>query len=182
MRIKFLLAFLLGALLGASSLLAQEITGQIRGTVKDATGAVVPNAVVTVTNTDTKQVIRSLHSDQAGEYVAPLLPVGHYAVSVEATGFKKYVKSEIVLNVSDRLTADAVMQTGAASETITVEAEPMQVNLESSVVEGLIEGKQVLDLPLNNRNYEQLVTLQPGVTSNAADQIYVGTTNPSGQV
>src|SRR6266568_8982443 len=182
MRIKFLLAFLLGALLGASSLLAQEITGQIRGTVKDATGAVVPNAVVTVTNTDTKQVIRSLHSDQAGEYVAPLLPVGHYAVSVEATGFKKFVKNDIELNVSDRLTVDAALQPGAVTETITVEADPLQVNLQNVAVEGLISGTQVRELPLNNRNYEQLVTLQPGVTSNAADQIYVGTTNPSGQV
>jgi hypothetical protein len=182
MRIRNLLILLLGVLLGAFALQAQEITGQIRGTVTDASGAVVPNAVVIVTDTDTNQVIRSLHSGQAGDYVAPLLPVGHYAVSVEAAGFKRYVKSGIVLNVSDRLTEDAVLQTGAASETVTVEAEPMQVNLESSVSEGLIEGKQVLELPLGNRNYEQLVTLQPGVTSNAADQLYVGTTSPTGAV
>lgn len=182
MRVKGVLVLLLGILFGTLALQAQEITGQIRGTVTDASGAVVPNASIIVTNTDTNQIIRNLHSNSGGEYVAPLLPVGHYSVAVEVSGFKKFVKTDIVLNVSDRLTADAVLQTGSTSETVTVEAESAQVNLESSAVEGLIEGKQVRDLPLNNRNYEQLVTLQPGVTSNAADQIYVGTTNPSGQV
>jgi len=63
-----------------------------------------------------------------------------------------------------------------------VEAEPLQVNLQNVAVEGLISGTQVRELPLNNRNYEQLVTLQPGVTSNTADQVYVGTTNPQGAV
>ena len=67
-------------------------------------------------------------------------------------------------------------------EVVNVEAEATQVNLANSAVEGLITGKQIRELPLNNRNYEQLITFQPGVTSNAADQIYVGTTNPSGQV
>src|SRR5262249_51649354 len=145
---------------------AQEVTGQIRGTVTDATGAVVPNAVVTVTNLDRNQVIRSLHTNAAGEFVAPLLPVGKYSVSVEAPGFKKYTKTGIDLNVSDRLVVDAALQAGASGETVNVEAAPVEVNLQSSVVEGLITGTQVRELPLNNRNYEQLITLQPGVTSN----------------
>jgi hypothetical protein len=160
----------------------QEVTGQIRGTVTDASGAVVPNATVVVTNTDRNQIFRTLQTDSTGQYVAPLLPVGRYSVAVEASGFKKFVKTGVVINVSDRLLVDASLQAGAAGETISVEASPIAVNLQNSTVEGLITGGQVRELPLNNRNYEQLVTLQPGVTSNAADQIYVGTTNPSGQV
>jgi len=160
----------------------QEITGQIRGIVTDASGAVVSGATVTITNVDRNQVIRTLETNSAGEYVAPFLPVGRYSVTVEVKSFKKFVKNDIVLNVSDRLAVDAALQPGAVSETVVVEAEPLQVNLQNVAVEGLISGTQVRELPLNNRNYEQLVTLQPGVTSNAADQIYVGTTNPSGQV
>jgi hypothetical protein len=161
---------------------AQEITGQIRGSVTDSSGAAVVNAKVTVSNTDRNQAIRTPQTNADGEYVAPLLPVGHYAVTIEATGFKKFVQTDIILNASDRLTVDVTLQPGAITESVTVEADPVQVNLASSAVEGLITGPQVRELPLNNRNYEQLVTLQPGVTSNAADQIYVGTTNPSGQV
>src|SRR5437879_5414950 len=161
---------------------AQEITGQIRGIVTDTSGGVIANATVTITNVDRKQVVRTVETNSAGEYVAPFLPVGRYSVAVEVKGFKKFVKNDIELNVSDRLTVDAALQTGALTETVSVEADPLQVNLQNVAVEGLISGTQVRELPLNNRNYEQLVTLQPGVTSNTADQVYVGTTNPQGAV
>ncbi|MGB4785028.1 MAG: carboxypeptidase-like regulatory domain-containing protein, partial [Candidatus Acidiferrum sp.] len=161
---------------------SQEITGQIRGIVTDASGAVVANATVTITNLDRNQVLRTVETNSAGEYVAPFLPVGRYSVTVEFKGFKKFIKNDIELNVSDRLTVDAALQTGALTETVSVEADPLQVNLQNVAVEGLISGTQVRELPLNNRNYEQLVTLQPGVTSNTADQVYVGTTNPQGAV
>src|SRR5229473_2954556 len=161
---------------------AQEITGQIRGIVTDASGAVIAKATVTITNVDRNQVLRALETNSAGEYVAPFLPVGRYSVAVEIKGFKKFIKNDVELNVSDRLTVDAALQTGAVTETVSVESEPLQVNLQNVAVEGLISGTQVRELPLNNRNYEQLVTLHPGVTSNTADQVYVGTTNPQGAV
>jgi len=161
---------------------SQEITGQIRGIVTDASGAVIANAMITITSVDRNQVLRTVETNSAGEYVAPFLPVGRYSVTVELKGFKKFVKNDIELNVSDRLTVDAALQTGALTETVSVEADPLQVNLQNVAVEGLISGTQVRELPLNNRNYEQLVTLQPGVTSNTADQVYVGTTNPQGAV
>ncbi len=161
---------------------SQEITGQIRGIVTDASGAVIANAMITITSVDRNQVLRTVETNPAGEYVAPFLPVGRYSVTVEIKGFKKFVKNDIELNVSDRLTVDAALQTGALTETVSVEADPLQVNLQNVAVEGLISGTQVRELPLNNRNYEQLVTLQPGVTSNTADQVYVGTTNPQGAV
>ncbi len=179
---RWLAGTFLFLLLGLLASNAQEITGQIRGTVTDPSGAVVPNATVTVTNTDRNQLVRALQTNSAGEYVASLLPVGRYSVAVEVSGFKRFVKTDIVLNVSDRLVVDVPLQTGAPTETVNVEAVPQEVNLQNAAVEGLITGAQVRELPLNNRNYEQLVTLQPGVTSNTADQVYVGTTNPQGGV
>ena len=183
MRRLFVLLLAVGLSAGLCGVAwAQEITGQIRGIVTDASGAVIANATVTISNVDRNQVLRTLETNSAGEYVAPFLPVGRYSVSVEIKGFKKFVKNDIELNVSDRLTVDAAMQPGAVTETISVEADPLQVNLQNAAVEGLLSGTQVRELPLNNRNYEQLVTLQPGVTSNTADQVYVGTTNPQGAV
>ncbi len=95
------------------SVAAQEITGQIRGAVTDSSGAAVVNARVTVTNTGRNQVIRSPQTNAAGEYVAPLLPVGRYSVIIEAAGFKKFVQTDIVLNATDRHTVDATLQPGA---------------------------------------------------------------------
>src|SRR5713226_3701962 len=92
---------LCAGLCGAAA--AQEITGTIAGSVLDKTGAGVPNAAVTVTNTDQNIVIRTLQATDRGEYVASFLPVGHYAVTAEAKGFKKTTHTGIVLNVSDKL-------------------------------------------------------------------------------
>src|SRR6266704_520252 len=153
MRRLFVLLLAVGLSAGLCGVAwAQEITGQIRGIVTDASGATIANATVTITNMDRNLVLRTVETNSAGEYVAPFLPVGRYSVSVEIKGFKKFVKNDIELNVSDRLTVDAALQPGAVTETISVEADPLQV------------------------------TLQTGVTSNAADQVYVGTTNPQGAV
>jgi Carboxypeptidase regulatory-like domain/TonB dependent receptor len=182
MRVRTLLAILLLTIALGSLVFAQEITGTLRGSVTDPSGAVVPNATVTVTNTDKGIIIRKLHSDQNGGWVAPLLPIGHYSVAVEAPGFKVFNKTSIVLNASDRLVVDSSLSAGANTESVTVQADVQQVNLQNAAQEGLIDGVQVRELPLNNRNYEQLVNLQPGVTSNAADSLYVGTTSPQGGV
>src|SRR5579859_8275341 len=94
--------------LSAFAVMAQETTGTILGTVTDTTGAIIPHAKVTVTNTDRNAVLRTVPADNNGYYVAPLLPVGHYSVAVGAQGFKTDRKSGIELNVSDRLTVNAV--------------------------------------------------------------------------
>lgn len=179
-KIPFSVVFVL--LLSAVSGHAQQLTGQIRGLITDATGASISNATVVIVDVDRNQAVRTVHSTGGGEYVAPQLPVGNYSVSFEATGFKKLVKGGVILNVNDSLQINAALVVGKVDEIVNVQAEMSQVNLANSAVEGLITGKQIRELPLNNRNYEQLITLQPGVTSNSADQIYVGTTNPSGQV
>src|SRR5215470_9772819 len=106
-------------LLCASALLAQEITGSIVGTVQDASGAGVPSATITVTNTDRNAVVRTMASDGSGNYSAPLLPVGHYSIAVEAKGFKKSVRQNIELNVNDKLTINFPLEVGDVLQEVT---------------------------------------------------------------
>ena len=166
----------------AVSLSAQNITGSITGTVNDQSGAVVRGAAVTVTNTDTNLVARTLSTDEAGNYTAPLLPIGHYSVAVAASGFATSSVTAIELHVNDELRYDFSLKPSGTGETVTVEASPIQVDTQTATAAGLITGKQITELSLNNRNYEQLVALQPGVSyGGATDQLYIGVTVPSGQ-
>lgn len=163
------------------SLAAQEITGDIRGVVKDPSGALVSGAKVSVINTDRNETIRTITTGADGSYVAPYLPVGRYQLSVEASGFKKFVGANIVLNVNDHRIVDAALQVGSTTETVMVEQAPLAVDLETSEAAGLVNGTQVRELALATRNYEQLLVLQPGVsTALASDQLYVGVSTPGG--
>ncbi len=165
----------------ATALLAQNVTGSIAGTVTDPTGAVVPNATVTITNTDTNVVARTVKTDAGGNYSAPLLPVGHYSLTVEAPGFQKYVQTGIIVNVNDRLTFSPKLTVGSSQQEVTVEATAHQVDLQSTQAAAVISGTQVRELALNGRNWEQLLTLSPGVSqANDIDQIYVGAFAPQG--
>ncbi len=175
------MVLLLGLCLSAIPAVAQETTGSIVGIVKDPKGAVIAGATVTITSTDRNIVVRSVTTNDDGAYSAPFLPIGHYAVAVEATGFKKSARTDIELNVNDRLTIDATLEVGATSETIEVQAQAVQVELQTATAAGLISNTEVRELPLNNRNFIQLVTLMPGVSSGLSDQAYIGTTNPFGQ-
>ena len=168
-------------ILAATVTVAQEVTGTIVGNVKDSSGAMVPNAKVTITNTDKNAVIRTVTTDQSGNYAAPLLPIGHYSVSAEAAGFKGVVRNGITLSVGDKLTQNFDLQVGSSTESVTVQAEASQVELQSAAASGLVSGTQVRELALNGRNWEQLVTLNPGVSdAGNADQIYVGALAPQG--
>lgn len=179
MRLSFRVLALLFALSMCSTYTrCQEVTGSIVGTVKDQSGAVVSGATVRLTNTDTNVVVRTVTTESNGDYSAPLLPIGHYTVAVEAPGFKKAVQTGIELNVNSKLTISPTLELGQAQETVTVEASPLQVELQSATASGLISGTQIRELSLNNRNYTQLVALMPGVSSTQADQAYVGLTNP----
>ena len=159
---------------------AQEITGTILGTVTDTSGAIVPNAQVTITNTDRRAVVRSVKTNSAGAYTAPLLPVGHYSVSIEASGFQKVLETNIMLNVSDKRAVNASLQVGNVASTVTVQANALQVNTESDAATGLITGTQVRELALQSRNYEELVQLQPGVSADIGDALYAGVSAPNG--
>jgi hypothetical protein len=160
---------------------SQEITGDIRGVVHDPSGAVVSGAKVQVTNTDRNVTIRDLTTGPDGSYVAAYLPVGRYKVTVNAEGFSPFNASDIVINVHDRRTVDVKLQVGGATNTVTVQEAPAQVNLEDATASGLITGTQIRELSIATRNYEQLVSLVPGVSTNlASDQLFIGVSSPTG--
>ena len=102
---------------------AQNTTGSIVGTVTDPSGAVVPGATVTLSNTDTNVVARVVKTDDSGNYSAPLLPIGHYSVTVEAPGFAKWVQKDIELNVNAKRTVNAQVQVSAMAEQVVVKAQ-----------------------------------------------------------
>src|SRR5438477_5240460 len=160
---------------------AQEITGDIRGLVKDPSGAVVSGATVQIINTDRGRTERTITTGSDGSYVASTLPVGRYQIVINAAGFQKYVANNIVLNVSDRRVVDAKLQVGTATQTVEVQETQTQVDLDTPAAAGLITGTQIRELAINTRNFAQLVALSPGVSTNlASDQLYVGATSPTG--
>jgi hypothetical protein len=180
-RNSLALYVLLVLCISAAVVSAQEITGSIVGTVTDSKGGVVPNAKVTITNSDQQVVVRTLTTDQHGEYAAPLLPVGRYSVTAEIAGFKKLTQSGVLLNVNDKLAVNFSLEVGTVSETVSVEANPLQVETQSATATGVITGTQVRELSLNSRNYAALVLLVPGASdSGNADQIFPGATAPLG--
>lgn len=160
---------------------AQEVTGSLLGTVRDSNGGAVMGATVTITDAEKKVVVRSITTNSDGQFSAPLLQSGLYDISVEAKGFKKQVERTIKLDLNQRRTVDMVLEVGAISDVVTVESSPVAVESTTPTSSSLISGDQVRELSLNNRNWVQLVTLSPGVSNDLADQVYVGTTNPSGQ-
>jgi len=119
-----------------------QSTGAIVGTVKETTGAVIPGAVVKITNQGTG-ITREIASDDNGRYVAESLPVGVYDITTEVAGFKRFAHKEINLNVADRLNIDIVMEVGQVSEVVTVQGGPPVVQTETGAINYLISGNQV---------------------------------------
>jgi hypothetical protein len=157
------LVVLLVALIGFSaSTFAQQ--ANIVGTVTDPSGAVVPNVAVTLTNTDTGRSV-VIPTNDAGQYVAVDLQIGHYKVKAEAKGFKVSEQKDIVLTVGDRIRVDFQMQMGAAQETVTVEANAVQVQTDSGERSNLITDQQMSQIAVNGRSIYQLAALTPGASS-----------------
>jgi uncharacterized surface anchored protein len=161
--------------------IAQEITGSIVGTVKDSNGAAVKGATVTITDNTKKEAARTVTTDDDGSYAARDLHVGVYDVAVEASGFKKHIASKVNVDVGTPRTLNIALEVGSVAEVVTVEANPVAVELSTPTVSTTISGDQARELSLNNRNWVQLITLAPGVSNDHADQVYVGTTNTAGQ-
>jgi hypothetical protein len=149
-------------LMSTFSVQAAEVTATLSGAVKDSTGAVVSKASVTVTNTGTNASRSSLTLGD-GTYQFTLLPIGTYRVTVEQTGFRKYVREGIVLNVNQNARLDVALQVGAASQVVEVTADVTQVDTVSATLGNVETERRILDLPLVERDAFQLGLLQAGV-------------------
>src|SRR5579859_7398802 len=144
-----------------ATLLAQ-VTGTITGTVRDASGAVVPLARVTATNTQTG-LSRTVTTDGAGQYVLPELVVGSYEVRVEREGFSPFLQKGVLLQVNTQVSVDAVLQLRSATEQVTVSSTANLVQTNSSALVQVVDQQRVTDLPLNGRNVLQLISLYASV-------------------
>jgi outer membrane receptor protein involved in Fe transport len=159
----------------AASVKAQETTARITGQITDSSGAVVPGAEITLTNLRTQETRTSKTGDD-GYYSLTFIQPGLYDLSVKAQGFKEYKNTSIELLINDQKTINIGLETGALSETVTVTAEA-QVIQTTPTVGDVIENRRVVEIPLNNRNFMQLVTLVPGVTSASGSEVGIGLTN-----
>jgi hypothetical protein len=137
----------------------------ITGTVADTSGAVVPNAALTLTNPANGQT-RETVSNSAGSYRFANVGIGTYTLTATAQGFQKYTKTGIVVNVAQTVEADVALAVGSQSQTVTVAADALQVQTETSEVSTLINGEQVSQLATNGRNITSLAALGLGVSNN----------------
>ena len=156
-----------------------QTTGSITGTVKDPSGAAIAGATVVVASPE-RGINREMATNSTGDYNQSGLPAGHYDVSVTASGFKKYQAKDVKLDVAEKARVDVTMQVGTTSTEVLVEGTAVaQVETQSSDLSGTVTGKQITQLQLNNRNYTNLVTLVPGVSSapGAPDESAVGISN-----
>jgi hypothetical protein len=163
---RSLLVFVLLALvaLGSSPVYAQVAGATLAGTLTDSSGAVVPNANVSIKNRGTG-VAREITTDSGGFYSAPNLLPGVYDVTVTAPGFSTSVQSELTLTVGASKTLNISLQVGQVTEKVEVTASAPSVELTSSTISGQVDSTTERELPLNGRDWTQLATLQPGVTS-----------------
>ncbi len=141
---------------------AQVLYGSVVGTVKDQTGAVVPGAAVTITNTQTGQTREGM-SDAAGNYSIPNVLEGTYELSVKMTGFRNYLEKGIDVSINTVRRADVTLQVGQVTETVTVEASAAVLQTSKADVNTSLEARAMENLPLGNyRNYQTLINLVPG--------------------
>jgi outer membrane receptor protein involved in Fe transport len=148
-------------LIGTGTLFAQGTAGTITGVVTDPTGAVIPQADVTIANQGTG-VDFHLKTNNAGIYSMTSLLPGTYTVSVAQKGFKTYVNRDLVLTINQVLRVDAQLEIGAETQTITVESQAPLVNTEEGRLSSLVTANQIQGMPLNGRNIYQLMQLIPG--------------------
>lgn len=160
--ISRILGFAVALTLSCSLAVAQGTAGRILGNVTDQSGAAVAGASVVVTDTQ-RGTSRTLATDDAGAFVAPDLIPGIYKVRVEAKGFKATERPSITVEVATDVRSDFTLQPGNVSEVVTVSGEVPLVNTTSSTLGGTLSNQEINDLPLNGRNYENLLQLRPGV-------------------
>ena len=162
MRSAKTLTLVLIVVLVSLNVAAQQITGSIRGTVQDPSGAIVRGATVTAKQVETG-LTRVVVADHQGEYVLLELPIGHYQLEVQATGFQTYLQQGISLDVNQNATIAIRLKLGAETQQVEVSANAALVQSTVSSLGQTVMEHEILDLPLDGRNFSQLGTLQPGV-------------------
>src|SRR3989441_2858187 len=166
------------SLLFSFALFAQGNFGRILGSVKDATGAVLPGAQISIIDRD-RGLARTVTSDEAGLYNAPTLTPGTYTVRVEFPGFKTLSRENVVVEVGSEIRLDLTIEPGQQSETVTVnEAIPL-VDTTTGTLGGVLANAAINDMPLNGRNYQNLLNLIPGVMIQPGGSPWTQSTNNS---
>lgn len=167
--IRIVLCFTI--LLGTGSVLFAQAgaSGTVLGTVTDSTGAVIPNAKVTVTNVATG-VNYQAASGSAGDYIVPSLNPGMYRVTALATGFQKSVTNSFVLSVDQRVRVDIAMKPGSVTETVEVSTQAVELDTDTAALSQLVSEKQVAELPLDGRNFVQLLFIGAGAVTVGGEQ------------
>ena len=177
-------AVLLSSILSPATLWA-SVSGSISGTVKDPSGSVIVNAHLTVRESNTALKYET-HTDSRGYYTFPVLAVGHYVLTVEATGFGRYERKEIILDTNAALTLDVLLAIGGESQSVTVTDNTLHVETASTQLGQVITGRQMIAAPLDGRSYTDLLSLQPGVapvttvTNTTVQDVGATVLNPSG--
>jgi hypothetical protein len=138
------------------------VGGRIAGKVIDASGAVIPETTVAITNTGTG-LLQVTKTNAIGAYSFPILPVGHYTLNMTATGFRPYLRDNIAVNVDSSLIVDAQLEVGGTRETVTVQESGLEVETSSTQMGEVLTTEIVTSLPLNGRSFTDLLALQPGV-------------------
>jgi hypothetical protein len=151
-------------LLGSGLVFGQGFSAAISGSVRDASGAVIPQATVTVRNTETG-LTRITETGANGNYSLPSLPVGPYELTVEKPGFRQLVRSGITLSVAQEAVLNLTLEVGNVTQTVEVTGEAPLVNTTLASTSGLVSAQQVKDLPLNGRSFDQLLTLNTGTAN-----------------
>src|SRR5271168_2014612 len=158
----------LGAILAVSFSYAHavEVTARIKGTVTDPTGAVVAKATVTVTNSQTG-VVTTTTTSSSGDYLFPALPIGNYSITVAAPGFKGFTATGITLNIDQEFVEPVQLTLGSSADTVSVEADSVQVNTTDIQLSNVVDQHQIVELPLIGRAFTQLESILPGVQASS---------------
>ncbi len=154
----------------------QTVTGTLQGQITDASGAVIPGATVVIRNhaTGTQRVVTT---NSNGNYIATLLPTGVYRITIKAHGFQSYVAHGVTLTLGQHRAVNARLRPGALTQTVNVTSSTVAVQTQSAAQSQTITGRQARNLELDNRNFEQLVALQPGVASTQGTIVGFGLQN-----
>lgn len=158
------LGLVLGMLFLCGAAFSQEVTAGIYGSVQDASNAVVPQATVTLRSLETGRTLQT-KSDESGNYVLTLVPIGTYEITVEANGFRTSRVSNVVLRVNDNRRFNVTLEVGAVSEQVTVAAEAVAVNTASGATSAVLEGKEMVKIPSKGRYVFPFALLMPGAIS-----------------